>query len=211
MTKAHPIHILVAEDHLIARIGVTTIVNEQPDMKVVAQAANGRQAVELYRVHQPDVCLFDMLMPVMSGVDAVSAIKTEFPAARIIALSTYSGAEDIRRAFLAGVHSYLTKDVLDDELVHAIRAVYEGRQYLPPAIARTLAAQLPRPNLSPREIEVLTLIVRGQSNKEIAYTLAISEDTVKYHVKGILSKLGVAHRTEAATVAILSGTVSLNR
>jgi two-component system, NarL family, response regulator len=211
VTKAQPIRILIAEDHLIARIGVSTIVNEQPDMTLVAQATNGQQAVELYRKHQPHVGLIDMLMPVMSGFDAVIAIRAEFPNARLVALSTYSGAEDIRRAFVAGVQSYLTKDVLDNELLHAIRAVHEGKKYLPPPIAHALAAQLSRPNLSPRELEVLNLIVKGQSNKQIAYGLTISEETVKHHVKSILSKLGVSDRTEAATAAILRGTINLHR
>ena len=196
---------------MIARIGVSTIVNEQPDMAVVAEATNGQQAVALYREYQPDVGLVDMLMPVLSGFDAVSAIRAEFPHARFVALSTYSGAEDIRRAFQAGVQSYLTKDVLDNELIQAIRTVHAGRRYLPPMIAHVLEDQLSRPNLSPRELEVLKLIVKGQSNKQIAFGLTISEETVKHHVKSIISKLGVADRTEAATAAILRGTINLHR
>jgi two-component system NarL family response regulator len=211
MKTADPIRILIAEDHLIARLGVSTIVDEQPDMVVVAQAVNGQQAVHLYRQYRPDVCLVDMFMPVMSGFEAVSAILAEFPGARFVALSTYSGEEDIRRAFVAGVQSYLTKDVLDDELIQAIRVVNGGKQYFPPRIAHALAAQLPRPNLSARELDVLNAIVQGQSNKQIAYTLSICEDTVKHHVKGILSKLGVADRTQAATVAIVRGTIPLQR
>jgi two-component system, NarL family, response regulator len=204
---AHVIRVMIAEDHLIARLGVSTIVNDQPDMTVVAQAINGKQAVELYRRHHPDVSLIDMFMPVMNGFDAVAAIQREFPAARFVALSTYSGEEDIRRAFVAGVQSYLTKDVLDDELIQAIRAVHRGEKYIPHPIARALAAQLPRPSLSARELDVLNAIVQGRSNKEIAFSLSICEDTVKHHVKNILSKLGVADRTQAATVAILRGTI----
>jgi DNA-binding NarL/FixJ family response regulator len=210
MKKANPIRILIAEDHLIARLGVSTIVNEQPDMAVVAQAVNGQQAVNLYRQHRPDLSLIDMFMPVMSGLEAIAAILAEFPEARFVALSTYSGEEDIRRAFVAGVHSYLTKDVLDDELIQAIRAVHNGEKYIPPPIAHALAVQLPRPNLSGRELEVLNAIVQGQSNKQIAYTLSICEDTVKHHVKNILSKLGAGDRTHAATVAILRGTIHLH-
>jgi two-component system, NarL family, response regulator len=211
MTKTHPIRVIVAEDHLIARLGVSTIVNEQPDMSVVAMATNGQQALQFYRQHRPDLCLMDMFMPIMSGFDAVAAILAEFPDARFVALSTYSGEEDIRRAFVAGVQSYLTKDVLDDELIQAIRAVHAGKKYIPAPIAHALAQQLPRPNLSARELDVLHAIVQGQSNKQIAYTLSICEDTVKHHVKSILSKLGVADRTQAATVAILRGTIHVHR
>ena len=203
------IRILVAEDHLVARVGVTTIVNMQPDMTVVAEAINGQQAVELFRKHLPDVTLLDVRMPVMSGVEAARAIRAEFPNARMVALTTYGGDEDIRRALAAGVQAYLTKDVLHDELLKAIRAVYAGQTYLPAAVAASLAAQLPRPDLSAREVQVLELIVRGLANKQIAYTLSIAEHTVKNHVKSILSKLGVSDRTQAATAAIQRGIVPL--
>ena len=205
-----PIRILVAEDHLVARVGVAAIVNMQPDMKVVAEAANGQQAVELYRKHLPDVTLLDMRMPIMSGVEAAQAIRSEFPNARMIALTTYGGDEDIRRALAAGVQAYLTKDVLHDELLKAIRAVYAGQNYLPAAVAAALAAQMPRPDLSAREVQVLELIVKGLANKQIAYSLNIAEHTVKNHVKNILSKLGVQDRTQAATAAIQRGIVHLS-
>jgi DNA-binding NarL/FixJ family response regulator len=204
-----PIRILVAEDHLVARVGVTAIVNMQPDMTVVAEAANGQQAVELYRRHLPDVALLDLRMPVMGGTEAAAAIRAEFPQARMIALTTYGGDEDIRRALAAGMQAYLTKDVLHDELLNAIRAVHEGRRYLPPSVAAALAAQLPRPDLSARELQVLELIVRGLANKQIGYTLTIAEHTVKNHVKNILSKLGVQDRTQAATAAIQRGIIHL--
>ena len=203
------IRILVAEDHLVARVGVSTIVNMQPDMTVVAEASNGQQAVELFRKHRPDVTLLDMRMPGMGGVEAATAIRAEFPNARMIALTTYGGDEDIRRALAAGVLAYLTKDVLHDELLKAIRAVNEGHTYLPAAVAAALAAQLPRPDLSAREVQVLELIVQGLPNKQIAYTLNIAEHTVKNHVKNILSKLGVQDRTQAATVAIQRGIIHL--
>jgi DNA-binding NarL/FixJ family response regulator len=209
MNQIPPIRILIAEDHLIARVGLGAIVNAQPDMTVVAEVTNGQQAVASYREHQPDIALVDMRMPVMSGFDAVSAIRGEFPAARIIALSTYGGDGDIHRAFLAGVQSYLTKDVLHDDLIHAIRSVYAGQKYIPPPIAAALAAQLPRPDLSARELDVLKLIVEGLSNKQIAYPLGIAEHTVKNHVKSILSKLGVEDRTQAATAAIQRGIIHL--
>jgi DNA-binding NarL/FixJ family response regulator len=203
------IRILVAEDHLVARVGVTTIVNMQPDMCVVAEASNGQQAVELYRLHVPDVALLDLRMPGMSGVDAALAIRRDFPNARMIALTTYGGDEDIRRALAAGVQAYLTKDVLHDELLKAIRAVHAGQAYLPAAVAAALAAQMPRPDLSARELQVLELIVGGLANKQIAYSLSIAEHTVKNHVKNILSKLGVQDRTQAATAAIQRGIIHL--
>jgi two-component system NarL family response regulator len=203
------IRILVAEDHLVARVGVSTIVNMQPDMTVVAEASNGHQALELFRQHRPDVTLLDMRMPGMGGVEAATAIRAEFPTAKMIALTTYGGDEDIRRALTAGVLAYLTKDVLHDELLKAIRAVNEGHTYLPAAVAAALAAQLPRPDLSAREVQVLELIVRGLANKQIAYTLNIAEHTVKNHVKNILSKLGVQDRTQAATAAIQRGIIHL--
>jgi two-component system NarL family response regulator len=203
------IRILVAEDHLVARVGVTTIVNMQDDMTVVAEAANGHQAVEMFRLHQPDVTLLDLRMPGMGGVEAALVIRSEFPGAKMIALSTYGGDEDIRRALAAGVHAYLTKDVLHDELLKAIRAVNAGQTYLPAAVAASLAAQLPRPDLSAREVQVLALIVQGQANKQIAFTLGIAEHTVKNHVKNILSKLGVQDRTQAATAAIQRGIIHL--
>jgi two-component system NarL family response regulator len=211
MTKVSPIRLLIAEDHFIARLGVSTVVNDQPDMTVVAQATNGRQAVQLYRRYRPDVSLIDMFMPLMNGFDAIAAILLEFPEARFVALSTYSGEEDIHRAFAAGAQSYLTKDVLGNELIQAIRSVHSGKRYVPAAIARALAAQLPRPHLSARELDVLNAIVQGQSNKQIAFSLSICEDTVKQHVKHILSKLGVADRTQAATAALLRGTIHPQR
>jgi two-component system NarL family response regulator len=203
------IRILVAEDHLVARVGVTALVNMQPGMTVVAEAANGQQAVEMYRLHLPDVALLDLRMPVMGGTEAAAAIRAEFPQAKMIALTTYGGDEDIRRALAAGMQAYLTKDVLHDELMNAIRAVYEGRRYLPPGVAAALAAQVPRPDLSARELQVLELIVRGLANKQIGYTLTIAEHTVKNHVKNILSKLGVQDRTQAATAAIQRGIIHL--
>jgi len=210
MKNANPIRILVAEDHLVARVGVSTIVNLQPDMTVVAEAANGQQAIELYRVHLPDVTLLDLRIPILSGIEAAAAIHREYPRARLIALTTYGGDEDIRRALQAGVQAYLMKDILHDELLKAIRAVHEGQTYLPASVAAALAAQMPRPDLSARELQVLELIVAGLANKQIAYTLNIAEYTVKNHVKNILDKLAVQDRTQAATVAIQRGIIHLS-
>lgn len=203
------IRILVAEDHLVARVGVTAILNRQPDMVVVAEAANGKQAIERFRKHLPDVALLDMRMPVMSGVEAAIAIRSEFPGARLIALTSYGGDEDIRRALAAGVQAYLTKDVLRNELLETIRTVHTGRSYLPQALAAALEAQGDSPQLSEREIEVLELVARGLANKQIAYTLNIAETTAKNHVKNILHKLGVQDRTHAATAAIQRGIIHL--
>jgi two-component system NarL family response regulator len=204
------IRILVAEDHAIARVGVITIVNKQPDMTVVAAASNGLQAVKLYRQHLPDVTLLDMRMPILSGIDAASTIREEFPSARMIALTTYGGAEDIRRALKAGVQSYLTKDLLQSELLKAIRAVHHGKSYVPASLATALAAQVARPDLTPREVQVLELVVRGLVNKQIAYSLNLAEYTVKNHIKSILDKLEVQDRTQAATAAIQRGLVHLS-
>jgi DNA-binding NarL/FixJ family response regulator len=203
------IRILIAEDHLIARVGVKTILNMQPDMNVVAEAANGAQAVELHRQHQPDITLMDMRMPGTSGLEAIIAIRSELPEARIIALSTYGGDEDIRRALQAGVRAYLTKDVLHDELIRAIHAVHGGETYLPQPVVAALEASSLSAALSARELEVLAWIVKGHGNKQIAYDLGIAEHTVKNHVKSILNKLGVEDRTQAATAAIQRGIIHL--
>jgi two-component system NarL family response regulator len=205
----NPIRILIAEDHLIARVGVKTIINAQPDMSVVGEAANGMQALELYRKHRPDVTLMDVRMPVLSGVEAIIAIRAEFADASIIALSTYGGDEDIRRALQAGARAYLTKDVLHDELIRAIHAVHAGGNYLPPGVAAALESSTLPAGLSAREMEVLSLIVKGLGNKQIAYQLGIAEHTVKNHVKNILSKLSVDDRTQAATAAIQRGIIHL--
>jgi DNA-binding NarL/FixJ family response regulator len=209
VTSGTPIRVLIAEDHLIARVGVKTIINTQPDMQVVAEAANGAQAVELFRKHRPDVSLMDVRMPEMSGVEATQRIRAEFPEAAIIALSTYGGDEDVRRALQAGARTYLTKDVLHDELIRAIHAVYAGENYLSPDVAAALESTVSPASLSAREAEVLALIVKGQGNKQIAYALGIAEHTVKNHVKSILSKLSVDDRTQAATAAIQRGIIHL--
>jgi two-component system, NarL family, response regulator len=199
------IRILIAEDHLIARVGVTSIINAQPDMTVVAEAVNGQQAVALYREKKPDVALIDMRMPMMSGVEAAAAIRREYPDCRLIVLTTYEGDENVRRAFSAGVRAYLTKDVRHEELVRTIRAVYAGETCVP-----TSLLSHPAPQLSAREIEVLELVVEGLSNKQIAYRLQIAETTAKNHVKNVLAKLNVEDRTQAATAAIQRGIVTLS-
>jgi two-component system NarL family response regulator len=203
------IRILVAEDHLVARVGVSAIINCQPDMAVVAEAVNGKQAVERFRKHLPDITLLDMRMPIMSGLEAAIKIRAEFPDARLIALTSYGGDEDIRRTLAAGVQAYLTKDVLRNELLKTIRTVNAGKTYLPEALAAELDANRNAPQLSDREIEVLELVARGLANKQIAHSLSIAETTAKNHVKNILHKLGVQDRTQAATAAIQRGIIHL--
>jgi two-component system NarL family response regulator len=204
------IRILVADDHWIARAGVTTALRLHADMVVIGEAANGRQAIELYRKHMPDVALLDVRMPILSGIDAAISIRAEFPRARLIALSTYEGDEDIRRALNAGVKAYLTKDVLNDELIDAIRTVHMGRSYMSARVAAALSLRMLPADLSFRELEVLELIVEGMTNKSIGLSLNISEFTVKNHVRSILEKLGADDRTQAATMAIQRGIVHLD-
>jgi DNA-binding NarL/FixJ family response regulator len=207
--SAQKIRILVAEDHMVARVGVATIVNIQRDMMVVGEAANGRRAVELYRKQTPDVTLLDLRMPIMSGVEAAIAIRAEFPSAHLIALTTYGGDADIHRALEAGVMAYLTKDVSYGELLKAIRRVHAGESYFPVVLAAAVATQKSGPDLTTREMQVLELIVRGLGNKQIAYSLNLAEYTVKNYVKNILGKLDAQDRTQAATDAIRRGIIHL--
>jgi two-component system NarL family response regulator len=179
-------------------------------MVVVAEAATGQQAVELFAEHQPDVTLVDLRMPGMSGAQTIAAIRQEFPEARMIVLTTYDGDEDIYRALQAGARAYLLKSVGRDEFLEAVRAVDDGGYRIPPAVAARLAERLPRSELTSRELEVLELIVKGMSNREIALALAISEHTVKNHINNILSKLAVADRTQAATAALQRGIVQFD-
>ena len=209
MTIQPKTRVLVAEDHLIARVGITTILNAQPDMEVVAEAANGRQAVDLFLEHRPDVGLVDVRMPLLTGIEAVALIRDQLPEARLICVSTYGGDDDVRRALQAGASGYLTKDVLQDDLLLAVRAVARGERFLPLELAAALEARQQTTPLSARESEVLELIVKGLANKQIAYVLNIAEHTVKNHVKSILEKLAVDDRTQAATVAIQRGIVHL--
>jgi DNA-binding NarL/FixJ family response regulator len=209
MSVRLPIRILIADDHFVVRMGLSTLINIQDDMSVVAEAANGKQAVEMFRALQPDVTLMDLRMPEMSGVEAIIAIRAQEPDARIIVLTTYDGDEDIYRAFQAGARAYLLKDMHHDDLLGALRAVHQGQRFIPPAIANRLAERIPRSELTTRELEVLKLIVKGMSNREIAATLFITEGTVKIHVNNLLGKLGVSDRTKAATTALQRGIVHL--
>jgi two-component system NarL family response regulator len=209
MSVRLPIRILLADDHFVVRMGLSTLINIQDDMSVVAEASNGKQAVEMFRAIRPDVTLMDLRMPEMTGVEAIIAIHAQEPDARIIVLTTYDGDEDIYRAFQAGARAYLLKDMHHDDLLSALRAVHQGQRFIPPAIANRLAERIPRSELTTRELEVLKLIVKGMSNREIAATLFITEGTVKIHVNNLLGKLGVSDRTKAATTALQRGIVHL--
>jgi DNA-binding NarL/FixJ family response regulator len=204
------IKLLVVEDHHIVRQGLVALLNTVPGMEVVAEASDGAIGVELFRKHQPDVTLMDLRLPNLGGAEAVAKIRTEFPAARIIVLTTFDGDEDIYRALQAGARGYLLKGMFGDELLDAIRAVHAGKTRIPAVVAERLAGRMGGQELTARELEVLRLIVRGQSNKEIGASLSISEATVKTHINSILSKMGVTDRTQAATAAIQRGIVHLN-
>ena len=204
-----PIRILVADDHNVVRQGLVALIKTVSDMTVVAEAADGLQAVELFRKHRPDVTIMDLRLPVMSGVDAITHIRREFPTARILVLTTFDGDENIFRALQAGAKGYLLKDMFGDELMEAIRGVHAGKTRIPAPIAQRLAERMGGPSLTNRELEVLKLIVSGKSNKDIGSELSISEATVKTHINNILSKLGVSDRTQAATTALQRGIVEL--
>ncbi|HEX6605668.1 MAG TPA: response regulator transcription factor [Chloroflexia bacterium] len=211
MSKEGAIRVLIADDHPVVREGVAAMIERRPDMTVVGEAATGREAVAAYRAAQPDVVLMDLRMPDMTGVEAIGAIRGEFPGARIIVLTTYDGDEDIYRGLQAGARAYLLKDAPRDDLLDAIRAVHAGQSRIPPAVAARLAERvLAGPELTARELEVLQGIVAGRSNKEIGAALGISEGTVKAHVNSILGKLGVADRTQAVTTALQRGIVHLD-
>ena len=203
------ISIMVIDDQAVVRQGFVALINTVPDMEVIAEGINGQQAIDLYRQHKPDVTLIDLRMPVMTGVEAISAIRREFPDARLIVLTTYDGDEDIYRSLQAGAKGYLLKDVFFEELESTIRAVFSGARRIPAAIADKLAERMGTTELTAREMEVLELIVRGNSNKEIGAVLNISEATVKSHINNLLSKLGVTDRTQAATTALQRGLVHL--
>jgi two-component system NarL family response regulator len=206
----NPIRVMVVDDHQIVRQGLVALINTEPDLTVIAEAANGRLAVELFRAHQPDIALMDLRLPEMGGVDAIKTIRQEFPAARFIVLTTYDGDEDIYRALQAGAQSYLLKGMSYDELLDAIRTVHAGARRIPSAVAERLAERMPGQELTARELQTLTLIVKGKSNKEIGEALSISEATVKSHINSLLGKLGVTDRTQAATTALQRGLVHLD-
>ena len=200
---------MVIDDQAVVRQGFVALINTVSDMAVVAEGTNGRQAIDLYRLHRPDVTLMDLRMPELGGVEAITAIRKEFPDARLIVLTTYDGDEDIYRSLQAGAQGYLLKDMFFEELEEAIRKVHGGSRRIPTQVAERLAERMGSTDLTGRETEVLEQIVAGHSNKVIATRLNISEATVKSHINSILSKLGVSDRTQAATTALQRGLVHL--
>jgi DNA-binding NarL/FixJ family response regulator len=205
MTLNEPITVLAVDDHPLVREGIGAVLANERDITLVAEAAHGREAIECFRTHHPEVTLMDLQMPQMSGLDAMIKIREEFPAARIIVLTTYHGDIQALRAIRAGAAGYLLKSMVRRELADTIRLVHAGKRYIPAEIAAELAAHVADDALSPREIEVLRLVALGNSNKQIAGQLAIVDETVKAHMTNILSKLGANDRTHAVTIATTRG------
>lgn len=207
--NSNPISVLTVDDHPLLRDGIVALVNRQADMKVVAEASSGREAVDRFREHRPDITLMDLRMPDVDGIETMTEIIQEFPDARIIVLTTYSGDALIVKALKAGAQGYLLKGQLRKELLDTIRSVHSGRKRISPEVAVQVANHAADSLLTLREIDVLQLIAEGNANKVVADRLAITEDTVKAHVRNILSKLGANDRTHAVTIALKRGIISL--
>jgi DNA-binding NarL/FixJ family response regulator len=210
MTNSKPIRILVVDDHFMVRMGLSASLNVEPDMEVIAEAGNAEDALQAYRKHRPTLVLMDLRLPGMSGAECSAAIMREFHDAAILMVSTHSGEEEIYRALQAGARGYIVKSIVREELLRAVREVYQGRCYIDPSVAPLVAARLSHRSLTSRELEVLRLVAKGFGNKEIAATLNIAEVTVKLHVSHVLEKLEVKDRTEAATAALQRGIISLD-
>ena len=204
------IRILTVDDHPLLRKGIAALVNAEADLKLVAEASNGKEAIDAFRTHQPDVTLMDLQMPGVDGLEAIGAIREEFPEAKIIVLTTYSGDTQVLRALKAGARGYLLKGHVHKELLDTIRAVHAGQKRIPPEIAAELAQHATDDPLTGREIDVLRLVSAGNSNKHIADQLAIGESTVKSHVTNIMSKLSANDRTHAVTIALKRGIIELD-
>jgi DNA-binding NarL/FixJ family response regulator len=207
--ETSPIRILVVDDHPVVRKGVAGLVDGQPDMSIVGQASNGREAIQQFRAHHPDIVLMDLLMPEMSGLDALIAIRDEAPDARIIMLTTYAGDAQVLRAIKAGARGYLLKSALHRELLETVRAVHAGKKSLSAEASYELAEHATDDALTPAEVRVLRLIAEGNANKEIAEQLSVSEETVKGQVRNILSKLGAKDRTHAAMIGLKRGIIEV--
>jgi DNA-binding NarL/FixJ family response regulator len=203
------IRVLVADDHAILRQGIASLVNSEPDMALVAEAGTGREAIVQFRLHRPDIVLMDLQMPDMGGIEAIAGIRGEFPGARIVVLTTYTGDIQTLRALRAGARGYLLKGHVHTDLLETIRAVHSGQKRVPPEVAAELAGYAGTDELSPREIEILRLIAGGNANKEIGVRLAIAEETVKSHVTRILNKLEANDRTHAVTIGLRRGIIDL--
>ena len=209
MTGSSPIRILMVDDHPVVREGIAGLVGTQPDLTVVAEAANGREAIQQFRTHRPDVTLMDIQMPEMNGLDALIAIRAQFPDAKVLVLTTYEGDVQILRALKAGAQGYLLKDTLHSDLLRTIRTVHAGKRSLSPEVSFQIAQHVSDETLTPAEVVVLRLIAAGKANKEIAGDLGVTEDTVKGRVKSILSKLGANDRAHAAIIAVKRGIIEL--
>lgn len=204
-----PIRILAVDDHQLIRVGIATLISPESDMKLVGEASNGREAIAKFRELRPDVMLMDMQMPEMNGLDAIMAIRDEFPEVRIIVLTTYTGDVQALRAIKAGAQAYLLKNLLHKELLETIRSVHAGRKWMSPEVAAQVAEYTGEEGLTLKEIEVLRLIAAGNANKSIAAQLSITEETVKSRVKNILDKLGANDRTHAVTIGLKRGIIEL--
>ena len=203
------IRVLSVDDHALLRGGIAALIGNQTDMAVVAEACNGREALEQFRAHRPDITLMDLQMPGMSGIDAISAIRAEFPDARIIILTTHAGDVQVSRALKAGARAYLLKGSLRNELLETIRAVHSGQKRVSSEVAAEIAEHSADDSLTPREVDVLRLVAKGNANKEVAAQLSLTEETVKSHVRNILSKLQASDRTHAVAIAVKRGIIDL--
>ena len=201
------IRVMAVDDHPLLREGIAAVIREQKDMVLVAEAADGREAIEGFRIHRPDITLMDLQMPEVSGIEAIVAIRSEFPQARIIVLTTYSGDAQALRAIRAGAFGYLLKGMIRKELLDTIRTVHAGHRRIPPEIASEMAEHFSQDELTDRELDVLKQLVGGKANKEIGAQLGVSEETVKSHMRNILAKLGANDRTHAAMIAVRRGII----
>ena len=204
-----PIRVFSVDDHPLLREGISALVNNQPDMMIIGEASTGTEAIQQFRQHVPDVTLLDLRLPDMSGIDVLIAIRSEFPEARIVMLTTFEGDVEVQRALQAGARGYLLKNMPPVELLDVIRQVHAGKKRIPPEIASQLLEHLSDEGLTEREVEVLREVAGGNRNREIAQTLFISEETVKVHIKHIMEKLGANDRTEAVTIAVRRGIIQL--
>ena len=209
MAEAVKVRVLSVDDHPLLHEGIATVIRNQPDMSLVGEAANGRQSIQRFREHTPDVTLMDLRLPDMSGIDAMIAIRSEFPEARIIILTTFAGDVEIQRALEAGARAYVLKSMPPKELVEVIRQVHAGRKRIPPEIAAHLAEHYSDEALTGREVDVLKQIAGGNRNRDIAEKLFITEETVKVHIKHIMEKLGAADRTQAVAIGVRRGIIQL--